>query len=365
MKRIVFITHNNQDNNDGVWKKIASQVQAMRNSGASVDFFYMKDNVVCYNDGHITKKIINRYKNKYFFYSSISSFLIKQNKKYDLAYLRKPHGGLFVLFFNKLISTLKKHNTYIIVEVPTFPYNKEMNTFKSFISNCIFELSLPFFKNKITEIYYMGDKTESIWGVKAKRISNGIDVKTVKHVDEKNRSDNNFNIVGVANIEFWHGYDRIISGLKEYKGDFKVIFHIVGYSQPEYNRLLNMSHEMGLSDKVIFHGRKSGDELDTIIGNADICVDALGRHRSGNNTNSSIKSKEYAARGMPFVKSHEDYAFCNEEFILEVLPDDSPIDIDSLINWRRNLKEGFSLRERTFAENNLSWEKQFSFLKEE
>ena len=28
MKRIVFITHNNQDNNDGVWKKIASSSDA-------------------------------------------------------------------------------------------------------------------------------------------------------------------------------------------------------------------------------------------------------------------------------------------------------------------------------------------------
>ena len=43
--------------------------------------------------------------------------------------------------------------------------------------------------------------------------------------------ENELHLIGVAEIHFWHGFDRLIKGLKEYYAHnpgYKVYFHIVG-----------------------------------------------------------------------------------------------------------------------------------------
>ncbi|ULR32467.1 glycosyltransferase [Dickeya fangzhongdai] len=363
-KNILFATHNSEDDTDGVWKKIKAQVSALRGMGASVDFFYMKEGVIILDDGVIKSEFPIGQKGKYFFYFSLANHIKSERKAYDLAYIRKPHGGLFVIFLPYLLGALKRINTYIVIEIPTYPYKKELNSIKAIIFNIVFDMTLPFFRGKVDEVLYMGDKIETIWGVKATRISNGIDIDNIKSIKEKDKCSSDFIIVGVANLEFWHGYDRIVEGIKKYTGKRSVIFNIVGYSQPEYNRLKEMVLKYKIENNVVFHGRKSGGELDVLLEDADVCVDALGRHRSGNNTNSSIKSKEYAARGLPFIKSHVDYSFGDEEFIFQVPANDSAVDIERIIQWRGSLSEGFSIREREFALSKLTWDKQLKFLLE-
>ncbi|HHC3073150.1 glycosyltransferase [Klebsiella quasipneumoniae] len=363
--KILFATHNSEDDTDGVWKKIKSQVSAFRELGASVDFFYTKDKKIILDDG-LTKKIIPcNIKYKYLYYIFLMKYIEKENKHYDLAYIRKPHGGIFVIFLPFLLKKLQYKNTYIVIEIPTYPYEKETASIRIKILNVIFDMTLPFFRNKINEISYMGDEVERIWNVKATRISNGVDIQSLSLIDEKKNVSSDFIIVGVANLEFWHGYDRVIEGINRYGGNENVVFHIVGYSQPEISRIKNLVLKYNIEDKVIFHGKKSGEELELVLKNADVCVDALGRHRSGNNSNSSIKSKEYTARGLPFIKSHIDYAFGQEEFILQIPADDSPINIDSIIKWRKNLPNGFSIKERMFALEKLTWSEQLKFFVED
>lgn len=67
--------------------------------------------------------------------------------------------------------------------------------------------------------------------------------------------------------------------------------------------------KLNLRKYVIFHGPQHGDALTKIFESSNIAVDSLGRHRSNNEYNCSLKSKEYCARGLPFVKSHKDDAF--------------------------------------------------------
>ncbi|MEL7628884.1 glycosyltransferase [Pectobacterium aroidearum] len=363
-QRILFLTHNNEDESDGVWKKISSQVSALRNMGANVDFFYMNNSIMVHDDGFALKKIESEYKCKYFFYYDLRNYIKKENKKFDLAYIRKPHGGLFVVFLSSLLAFMKKMGTKIVIEIPTYPYKKELKSCKGKILNVIFDFSLVFFKKYIDEITYIGDFTNEIWGVKSRRIANGIDMQSIKPIKEKKRKEDEFIIIGVAKLEAWHGYDRLIEGLYHYRGNTQVLFNIVGYSQPEYDRLKSMVAEYSLEGKVIFHGKKFGKDLDMLLESADICVDAVARHRSGNNSNSSIKSKEYTARGLPFIKSHVDYSFGNEEFILQVSADDKYIDINELIKWRDSLPSGFSRNEIDFAKKNLTWSKQLQFLLE-
>lgn len=359
MKKVIFLTHNQQNDSDGVWKKIRSQVTALANIGYDVDFFYFDDGMLVWEK--VNQKISKSYdlKFKYSFYLAVCN-LIKNDSSYDLAYIRKPHGGFFSLFLTFLLKSLKNNNTQIIMEIPTYPYDLEIRTVKEKISNYVFQFTLQSISRRIDKIFYMGDLVDSIWGIPSQRIGNGIDVKAIKLVPTKKKSDF-FIFVGVGHLAFWHGFDRVIHGMKEYSGDRKIIFKIVGGGEPELTRLKKLASTLD-NHTVIFEGALSGENLYSILEQADVCVDSLGRHRSGNNCNNSLKSKEYCARGLPFIKSHYDYSFGSEIFIYQVDANETAIDINSIIAWRENLSEDFSIIERVYAEKNLTWETQFSNL---
>lgn len=361
MKKILFLTYYQIDLSEGIWKKIESQVQAIRNIGFSVDFFYMDLNNIVYDNGIERKIIKSRFHHKYFFYLNVKDYLSKGSTTYDYVYIRKPHGGLFCLGLPFLVNYTK--DSVNIIEIPTYPYLNEINNFKGKLLEYIFEVSKGLYIKNIDRIAYFGKPVETIWGIKAIGLSNGINTNKIKKIENiKSKQEDVFNIVAVANLSFWHGYDRILEGIKRYAGNINILFYIVGDLEPEYTRLKELVFKLEIENNVIFTGRLAEKELDQVFEVADICVDALGRHRSGNDYNSSIKSKEYCARGLPFIKSHIDLAFEKNFFIYQAAADDSPINIAELIEWRSRLPIDFSSLERSFAEEYLTWEKQFSKL---
>lgn len=360
MNKILFLTFYNIDESEGIWKKIESQVEAMRNIGFSVDFFYMDSGDIIYSNGVGLEKINPTFKHKYFFYYNVKEYLRLNKKEYDFVYVRKPHGGLFSLSLPALL----KYTTHSqnIMEIPTYPYSNEIKTLKLKVSEMFFTISRLLYMKRLNRIVYFGKPVDKIWGVNAVGLSNGIDINKIRMTDRIAKENKEFTIVAVANLSFWHGYDRLIYGLKEYNGMRQVVCNIVGDLEPEYSRLREVAKECGVLDRVNFLGRLSGKDLDEIFSKADVCVDAVGRHRSGNDYNSSIKSKEYCARGLPFIKSHIDSAFDRNEFVYQAQAEDTPLNINDIITWRESLENGFEERERRFAEENLTWEIQFKKL---
>ncbi|WP_261161382.1 glycosyltransferase [Serratia fonticola] len=361
-KKILFVTHNPQNESDGVWKKIKYQVRALRNLQMDVDFFHLSQHKTVILDNQKSQvDILSNAKLKFLFYYYVSR---KIESTYNILYIRKPHGGLYSLFLLFLIRKVKKlnPNCYVYIEVPTFPYDKEIKGIKDYISEACFRLTLPLSISQVDEILYIGEKTDCIWGVKARQISNGINLEDNPMVATKYGHSGNFEFVGVAHLAFWHGYDRLIKSMSEYTGERQIIFHIVGGGEPELTRLKKIVEGCSLEGKVIFHGKLQGLELTTVLSHADVCVDSLGRHRSGNNINNSIKSKEYTARGLPFIKSHIDNSFGDERFIYQISADENVFSIEEIINWRESLGDKVRDEERTYAINNLTWEKQFGFI---
>lgn len=357
MKRIIFVTHNIEDESDGIWKKISFQVAALRDLGFTVDFFFARKGAVVCDNGSDTLIYALAPLKKYSFYKVVRKIISSNQYIYDYCYVRKPHGGLFSIYLAQLLVYFKNTGTKVIFEIPTYPYRSELKSFKDRLTNLVFDFSSISFKKYIDIICFFGSPHDSIWGIRCIRISNGIDVNTVNIIPEKKSSDE-FVLLGVANLSFWHGYDRLLYGLAEYTGPYNVLFKVIGNTEPELTRLKKIVNSLGIEGNVQFCGRLSGKKLENEFYNADVCIDAVGRHRSGNAYNSSIKSKEYTARGLPFIKSHLDDAFNKNEFILEVEPSDNPINIENIIVWRRNLEEGFSLKERQYAIDNLTWTKQ-------
>lgn len=254
---------------------------------------------------------------------------------------------------------MKCNSCKIAFEIPTYPYKKEIRSTKNIISEMLFQLSKIIYIRKIDLITYMGEPGDEIWGRPTLRISNGIDLDKVTILKKKlNPLLDEFIFVGVARLSFWHGYDRLIEAMKNYNGQYNVRFIIIGNGEPEFSRLKDLARKNNVEEKILFLGARFGDELDEQYKRAHVCIDSIGRHRSGNKFNSSLKSKEYTAKGLPFVMSHKDDSFENVSFIFKVSSDEEIIDINEIIGWYEKLPSTTPIEMRAFAEQFLSWDIQ-------
>ncbi|EMH6514318.1 glycosyltransferase [Raoultella ornithinolytica] len=363
MANMLYVTNIYEDENDGIWNKIKYNILAYQRLGFSVDFAYRKLNghyVIEYAYGSSDKEIKTIdccYKDLYFY--SLSKII---NEKYDMVYIRKPIGGVSFLFLIFLFNKVKKNkDCRIVLEIPTYPYVKEIKSLNLRVSEWILKLGRFSFIRYIDLITYMGDKSDKIWGRPSLRLANAIDLEHVNLVREELKPlIQDITFVGVARLSFWHGYDRLIKAISGYAGEYNISFLIVGNGEPEMSRLKKLVEDNGVEDKIIFLGSKSGNDLDFLYKQSHICVDSLGRHRSGSLNNSSLKSKEYTAKGLPFIKSHIDDSFLDVEFVFDITPDEMDINIEEIIRWYTSLPNETPNKMRRYAGKNLSWDNQCS-----
>jgi hypothetical protein len=107
---------------------------------------------------------------------------------------------------------------------------------------------------------------------------------------------------------------------------------------------------------VILYGKKHGKELDELFNQCDFGIGSLGRHRVGIQKIKTLKNREYAARGIPFIYSETDSDFDNKPYVLKAPADETPIDIDSIISFYRN--NTMSAQQIRASIMDLSWENQ-------
>ena len=116
-----------------------------------------------------------------------------------------------------------------------------------------------------------------------------------------------------------------------------------------------------LTNTIMFLGSLEGEKLNNEFKTADLAVSSLGLHRMGIQKGSTLKTKEYCARGIPFILSYKEEKInedCN--FALKLPSDDSPIDINKVISFYDQIKDDTDLPEKMnkFACDNYSWLKQ-------
>jgi hypothetical protein len=88
-----------------------------------------------------------------------------------------------------------------------------------------------------------------------------------------------------------------------------------------------------LADKIIFHGQLFGDELTSVFNQCQFAIGSLGRHRSGITVIKTLKNREYATRGIPFIYSEQDSDFDHQPYVLKAPADESPVDIQRIIDF--------------------------------
>ena len=147
-------------------------------------------------------------------------------------------------------------------------------------------------------------------------------------------------LIGVAEVHYWHGFDRLIKGLGHYYqqgGQRTVCFHIVGgiWEGDLYGTrgIQSLIDQYGLNCQVVLHGQLFGSQLDEVFNQCQFAIGSLGRHRNGITVIKTLKNREYATRGIPFIYSEQDSDFDDKPYILKAPADESPIDIQKIIDF--------------------------------
>jgi glycosyltransferase involved in cell wall biosynthesis len=206
----------------------------------------------------------------------------------------------------KRIKTERK-NSIIFMEIPTFPYDKEMLYRQDgTLANYPFYWKDLFwrtrFKKVIDYIVTPSETDDQIWDIPVLNISNGILVEDymIRHpIDNKD-----IDLLAIANFKEWHGYERIINAIYNYHGDRSVKLHMIGEGTElkRYKELVNKYH---LNDKVFFYGRKNMKEAEELFDLADIGLCSFGAYKKDLFYSKELKSREYLAKGLPVISGCE------------------------------------------------------------
>lgn len=342
-----------KSNHIGIYNKINGQVKAFQKLGVNMSCMVYEDNEITLNGQKTGVKFSNRI--GYNLHRFLSGNLQKYFLDKDFIYIRYSIGDYE---FYKLIKNLSKYDKKIIVEIPTWPYKFEKQRNIKYYIKDVIDILVSKKLHKYVHKIAVTAKVDEVYGVKAIQISNGVNIDNIP-IKEMKVKTKNINLVGIANISKWHGYDRVIMGLKEYykcKNDFEVIFNIIGDGEVK-NDLVKLVKENGLEEKVVFHGVKTGNELNNLINIMDIGISSLGLHRI--KAGDPIKTKEFIARGLPVIFSYDDAIIGSElMFVYKATNDDAPINIMQVVEFHKTCKMLSEAEIRAFAIKNLTWESQ-------
>lgn len=310
----------------GVYHKVKAQVNVLR------QYFDVEHEMVN-GYGYVrARNIFDFIRVRLPFTGIMTRWVYKQNySQNDFVYFRKPVIDRTV---RKLLTKIKKKNPSIkiLMEIPTYPYDKEWTGIKKLPFLLKDKYNRVRLRKCVDRIVTMSDD-KKIFGIPTINMMNGIDFSTI-HINPKNNTEE-INFISVSSYGDRHGCDRLLIGIGEYLaqgGKRKIHYHIVGPGVPQlYYDIVKKYH---LENNVTFYGSKSGEELDEIYAKSNIGIDVLSLHRVGLCNISTLKSREYGARGLPFVScSSIDYLPEDYPYFLKVISDEEPIDLERVISF--------------------------------
>lgn len=345
--KILFLVYHGFSDVSGISKKIHYQVKGLRENGYEVHLCYYDFDANGHRCRYVDDAVIKDY-------GTGALAGLRQRLDYDCIYdYCKNQGIQFVYarcfqnanpFLIRLFRKLRKFGIKAVTEIPTYPYDQEFATFsrQERLGLKIDQMFRNQLAREMSAIVTFSDE-ERIFGQRTIRISNGVDFDSIP-LHQFKPVDDAIHLIGVAEVHLWHGYDRLIAGLGEYymntSSPRNIVFHIVGgvdpfdlYGGGNYPGIQTLIDQYGLQEHVVFHGQLFGEELDKVFNQSCFAIGSLARHRSGITVIKTLKNREYATRGVPFIYSEQDSDFDHQPYVVKAVPDESPIDIQQILDF--------------------------------
>lgn len=338
---ILFLIFHGLSPVSGISKKIRYQMKGLQANGHKVFFCHYEIQA----NGHKVRMIDDQVLEDY---GKSPLAPLRKRTSYDavLQYARQNDIGLVYIrsfhnanpFTIRFYQKLRKAGIKTVMEIPTYPYDQEYRNVPCFwkIELGIDKLYRKRMAKTLSAIVTFTDKSE-IFGKETICISNGIDFEAIPLKKKAGHPGGRIHLLAVAEVHYWHAYDRILTGLGEYyrqPHEREVFLHIVGglgqYEQQLFDRLIQ---EYNLQERVTLYGQKQGEELDSLFDRCDFAIGSLGRHRSGIDKIKTLKNREYAARGIPFIYSETDEDFDDMPYILKAPANETPVNIREILHF--------------------------------
>lgn len=320
MKKFVYIApvFIDEKKPDGVGKKVKNHFKVFSKAFDSYLMYYGQNgievvhgtehNVIAYNGRH----------RRFALYEEAGKLV--ENKHIEKAYIRYPKSENN---FIKLLKAMHKENCKIVIEIPTYPYDGNMTeNVRIFAIAVMDKLWRGQIKKYVDRIVTYSDD-DTIFGIKTIRTINGIDFEKVKRVTHTNHTAG-IELISVATNYSCHGFDRIIGGMEDYYksgGKQEFSFKIVGDGPAveEYRKQIEKCKH--INNRIELCGFQTGEQLEKLYNNADIAVNSLAIYRLNLKKESTLKTKEYVAKGLPMISSTEVDALDhigNQEYVMRV-----------------------------------------------
>lgn len=318
----------------GIDNKIKSQIRCFEDHGIPITIYSVQDKNIRF------MKLLARLP----FSNVMPEWKIDIDlSDYSFIYMRRP-GYMSGAFLNFLRGIKKKYEGIkIIMEVPSYPYDKEYTSRASQVPFLIKDRhARKALKGLIDYITELGDEGE-IFGIKTIKFYNGYDFSQVRI--RKTKSTDVINVIAVARFCEWHGYERLLTGLYNYykkDGDRKVHIHFVG-DGPALEEYKERVKKYSLDDCTTFYGYISRDKISEVYDKSNIAVDVFGGYKKDMVLSCSLKTREYLAAGLPIVCGTAiDFQKYDElkKYILEFPNDNTPLDFDRIIAFFDEIYSG-------------------------
>ena len=282
----------------------------------------------------------------------------------DFLYIRRPRfmSRQFLAFLTRFRARFP-HAT-LLYEVPTYPYDAEYETptlYPALRKDRRWRRELAPLVDRVVEPLGVPE----VFGIPALHFTNGIDLQLVTQRRPAPYTGVPEALCAAQFCE-WHGIDRLLAGMRNYRaahGTGGIRLHLIGEG-PSNPKLIALTKRYHLEDDVTFHGFLTQREMDPLYDRCNLGIESLGIHRRDNKVSTSLKSKEYLAKGIPFICSGPLDVFPHElpDYCLSVPADDSPVDIAAVRGfvdalYARETPQDVSNRIRAFAEGHIGWDK--------
>ncbi len=369
--KILFLVYHGFSEYSGISKTIHYQVKGLRENGHDVRLCYYGFAENGHRCRYIDDKVLKDYGSgqiaairQRMDYNCIYDYCVCEHIEFVYARCFQNANPWLIGLFKKL----RKKGVRAVTEIPTYPYDNEFSDNSDWNTKVGLWIDKKYrnsLSRQMDAIVTFSD-AKIIFGQRAINISNGVDFESIPLHSRQRPVNDQLHLIGVAEVHFWHGFDRIVAGIGEYYkngGHRDVYFHIVGGVHPAYMRDLpqapgfqTLIDKYGIGGKILFHGTLFGQQLDDVFNQCQFAIGSLARHRSGITVIKTLKNREYATRGIPFIYSEQDSDFDNQPYIIKAPADESPIDIQQILDFMSSFDmEPDSIRKTV---EHLAWKNQ-------
>jgi|GEM_PF-2569022 len=384
-KKVIYISNVNLEGVflPGVIHKINGQEKAFRENGFETDLLYPADQgkiVLKKHKGErllfkggreveikapFYRKLVQHYKvSQYGSIDYTNCYSVLLQEKYDAIYLRFYLPGTNLIQFLEKIR-IDQPGILILLEYPT------SNIRNLFSNGIVRKITYRMNERRIHTLNQLSDyfitltNDKVLWGKPALFMPNGIELDEIEPVPVPSFT-NQLVILGVASdINFYHGFDKVIRGLSLYaknNSQVKVLFRLI--SNPLSNNLAELralAKDSDVEELVSFESPKTRAELAEVYQQVHLGMGTLALHRVGLSDNYSLKHREYAAFGLPFIMSKGDFHFEHSPFVLVEERNEAPLDIQRIVAFYTSLRNRYPDYPREFrksVEHLITWEAQ-------